>query len=234
MLAKCYSVRLTATMLHAPPRTIPMTAGVVCFAVEPASGQPHLLLGRETCFDDMDSEDGPWCDFGGRIQPGESVLHAAAREFAEESMCTVDTPCGLLDAGHLQKLLRASRYHLRLEVFVPRRDYMVHVRTYFLVQVPWQPQRHARKLRHGQEEICCVPTRYGRTVPQARRRAAIASGTAACPPPDSAGGSAGARAAPRPPCPTTRRGPPSDTSSRGQDYGSSRRLDSNAFVFTRP
>ena len=24
------------------------------------------------------------------------------------------------------------------------------------VAPPWQPQRHARKLRHGQEEICCV------------------------------------------------------------------------------
>jgi hypothetical protein len=65
-------------------------AGVLCYSIPPDSEEIFFLLGRE-------SGEGKnfvrkcWCDFGGRMEDGESEEDTAAREFFEESMGLVCT-----------------------------------------------------------------------------------------------------------------------------------------------
>jgi 8-oxo-dGTP pyrophosphatase MutT (NUDIX family) len=106
------------------------TAGVVCFSIDPRSHKVYLLLGRETVFRDLLSTAGVWCDFGGKINTGESVEDAAAREFSEESMCVVR----LFESD--KSVL--GEYYMKISIILPPTNGVEHVRVYFVKEVPWQ------------------------------------------------------------------------------------------------
>jgi len=94
----------------------------------------------------MNSTQGKWCDFGGKINPGESVLGCSAREFAEESLCvikmtneTTHSYAGYID--RVKQMLRDDKYFLKISIILPprRAEGVEYVRAYFLKEVPWQP-----------------------------------------------------------------------------------------------
>lgn len=116
------------------------TGGIICFSVEPKTHNIFVLLGRETCFEQMDSSAGRWCDFGGKINLNETVIGGAAREFAEESLCVVDLP---VTKNHpyskyveqVKKMLQEKDYFMKLSAKAKDHD-----RVYYLKEVPWQPE----------------------------------------------------------------------------------------------
>lgn len=116
------------------------TGGIICFSVEPKTHNIFVLLGRETCFEQMDSSAGRWCDFGGKINHTESVQCGAAREFAEESLCLVELP--------VTKNRPYSKYMHQVERMLQEKDYFMKLsarakdfdRVYYLKEVPWQPE----------------------------------------------------------------------------------------------
>jgi hypothetical protein len=75
--------------------------------------------------------------------PGESAEMAAAREFAEESLCVirmgdevVDSECFAEDA---QRRLENKEFLYKLEILHNKPEGQSYVRVLFVVQVPWQP-----------------------------------------------------------------------------------------------
>lgn len=139
------SKRLTDTHLSNPPRQTFITAGIICFSVEPYTRNVYVLLGRETRFDQMDSDDGLWCDFGGKINPGESIDGAAAREFSEESLCTIQLSKDKLHhfkgyKDRIKKMIQDERYFLKIAIILPpRNDDVEYIKVYYLKEVRWQP-----------------------------------------------------------------------------------------------
>jgi hypothetical protein len=82
-------------------------------------------------FPDLLSRTGDWCDFGGKINQGECVDDAAAREFTEESMCVVR----LFDSDNPSNI---GDYYIKLSVILPPKDGIEWVKVYFVKEVPWQ------------------------------------------------------------------------------------------------
>ena len=123
------------------------SVGTVCFSIEPKTQNIYLLLGKETCFDNLRSAKGVWCDFGGKPLPGESAEATAAREMEEEGL-------GLLLPGvHPLRFREEMRRQLEMQQFEAR----IHLRAvthwasnmyrrlavqrvYFLKELPWLPQ----------------------------------------------------------------------------------------------
>ncbi len=137
-------LRLSDTMLANPPKCTPITAGIICFSQAPVTNTIFLLLGLET-------KQRLWCDFGGRINPGESVEGAAAREFCEESLCIIDmSPERVAFSeylGHAKQMLLKRDYFLKLNIVHNTVDDVDQSRVYYLKHVPWQPdikQKFAR------------------------------------------------------------------------------------------
>ena len=134
------SRHLTDTCLANALGQVPITGGIICFSVEPKTKNIYVLLGRETCFDRMDSHNGRWCDFGGKINCHESVISGAAREFAEESLCLVQLPA--------VKNKSYTKYMEQVKVMLLEEDYFMkmtftvnnQLRVYYLKEVPWQPE----------------------------------------------------------------------------------------------
>ncbi len=138
------SRHLTDTLLADPPGQTFITGGILCFSVEPKTQNIYVLLGRETCFEQMDSSQGSWCDFGGKIDASESAISGAAREFSEESLCTVKmffkqehTYTHYIDT--IKQMLQDENYFLKISIILPQKDGSEHVRVYYLKEIPWQP-----------------------------------------------------------------------------------------------
>ena len=132
-----HTIKLEATHLANPPCQIFISAGIICFSVHPTTSDIFLLLGEEETQE-------TFCDFGGSINPSESVEGAAAREFAEESLCViyvhgVEEIYDKYENSVKQHLLNGN-YLLKLEILQNTVDGVDYVRVYFLKQVPWQPQ----------------------------------------------------------------------------------------------
>jgi hypothetical protein len=134
--------------------TPPYGAGVLCYAVPPGSNEVFFLLGKES------SECRPfirkcWCDFGGKIEEGETEQEAASREFFEESMGLVCTEqcddCfdsnlapihsafyidqvtdALSDNGYAFRICMCLNHGASPEI--PRRYQITYVK-----QIPWNP-----------------------------------------------------------------------------------------------
>jgi hypothetical protein len=123
-----------------------LTSGIICFSIEPSTQTIYFLLGQETCFDDLNSNKGRWCDFGGKVEAEEDILHAAAREFSEESMCVVHlfkskhVNCSQEYINEVYEMLLAKDYFLKVSVFLPPEGLSERVRVYFLKEIPWQPE----------------------------------------------------------------------------------------------
>jgi hypothetical protein len=136
-------IQIANTNLSEPPTHTCITGGMMCFSVEPKTQNIYILLGRETCFEQMNSTQGQWCDFGGKIHPGESVVGGAAREFAEESLCVVQLEqkyhayAGYIE--RVQKMLQDEKYFLKISIILPQKDGIEHARVYYLKEVSWQP-----------------------------------------------------------------------------------------------
>ena len=67
------------------------SAGVLCYMVEPVSGQRVYVLGREQRYAGRPGG-GKWSDFGGHHDPDRdrgSLVRTAVRELAEESIETL-------------------------------------------------------------------------------------------------------------------------------------------------
>jgi len=122
-----------------------LTSGIICFCVEPSTQTIYFLLGQETCFNDLNSNKGLWCDFGGKVEHNEDILHAAAREFSEESMCVVHlfeskhVNCSQEYINEVYDMLYSKDYLLKLSVVLPPEGIEKRIRVYFLKQIPWQP-----------------------------------------------------------------------------------------------
>jgi len=113
------------------------TAGIICFSVEPTSHKVWFLLGQEATGQN-------WCDFGGRINPYENELDAAAREFAEESMCVLRLAPSTKDyidyVSDVTTALENKEYVMKISII--HRLYNVR-KVYYLKEFPWQPRaRH--------------------------------------------------------------------------------------------
>lgn len=83
---------------------------------------------------------GTWCDFGGKMNEGESDEAAACREFCEESMCVPYI-------GD-QKKKDYSTYYETLLRKLEEKDYYRKIciesstnqyRVYYVIYIPWQP-----------------------------------------------------------------------------------------------
>lgn len=148
-IRNAYGVHLQHTTLSTEVLRF-LTAGMICVSVEPGTGQVYILLGQETRFYDMRNENGKWCDFGGTVEHGEDEMYAAAREFAEESMCVVqlfDTEVPLCTAEYISevhRLLQNQDYLLKVSIVLPPEDVEERVRLYYIKEVPWQPAVVAR------------------------------------------------------------------------------------------
>lgn len=98
------------------------SAGVLCYMIEPVSGQRVYVLGREQRFHGR-AGGGRWSDFGGRHDPERdngSMVKTALRELAEESIETLTV--SEVDAGRAQCVAVRSETSERL-VYVLRRPY---------------------------------------------------------------------------------------------------------------
>jgi hypothetical protein len=130
------SVALSATSLAMPPCYTPITAGIICFSIAPSTKNIFLLLGLE-------EKQNQWCDFGGAIGIGESVEVAAAREFAEESLCVIDFERSAIPFEEYEQTIRQSllngNYFMRLDVVHNTIENVDNVRVYYLKEIPWCP-----------------------------------------------------------------------------------------------
>jgi hypothetical protein len=135
---------LTDTLLSDPPGQTVITGGIMCFSVEPITQNIYILLGRETCFEKMDSPHGTWCDFGGKINENESAISGAAREFSEESLCIVrmsdkyeHTYTDYID--RIKNMLQDENYFMKISIILPQRNGVENARVYYIKEIPWQP-----------------------------------------------------------------------------------------------
>jgi hypothetical protein len=139
MLIQVASRHLTDTLLANNPGQQVITGGVICFSTEPKTQNMYVLLGRETCFENMESRDGKWCDFGGKINPHESAVSGAAREFSEESLCVVQlsNKKNYYDnyISYVKTMLQEENYYMKISIIHTDQ----HVRVYYLKEIPWQP-----------------------------------------------------------------------------------------------
>jgi hypothetical protein len=132
-----HSVALASTCLFNPPNYVPLTAGVICFAMPPGTNDVYILLGLQ---DVQDS----WCDFGGMVNKNETVECAAAREFCEESLCVALLHKDRFVSyqqynAELTHLLQTGKYWKRIEILQRTSKDVDQVRVYFVKQIPWQP-----------------------------------------------------------------------------------------------
>ena len=138
------SRHLVDTRLVDPPGQTFVTGGILCVSVEHRTQNIYVLLGRETCFQEMDSSHGMWCDFGGKLDVNESVISGTAREFSEESLCLVGmcsnqkhTYTHYIDT--IKRMLYCENYFLKISIILPQIDGSEHVRVYYIKEIPWQP-----------------------------------------------------------------------------------------------
>lgn len=141
------SVPLCTTGL-AQVRFVAVTAGLLCFALDPETHNVYLALGREARYDDVTFDRGVWCDFGGHVEPEETVEEAAVREFCEESLCV------LAFENYPETQRASSTYAPALLRMLQNEDYLFKItlmetdevrsseegRVYFVKEVPWQPE----------------------------------------------------------------------------------------------
>lgn len=141
---KVYGIHLHHTILSVEKMKF-LTAGIVCYSVEPKTQNIYVLLGQETCFYNLSLDRGVWCDFGGKIDPGEDILDAAAREFSEESLCTIKlfgSKQHIMSSDYIKEvrqMLANEDYFLKVSVILPPEDIRERVKVYFLKEIPWQP-----------------------------------------------------------------------------------------------
>jgi hypothetical protein len=124
-----------------------ITSGVILYSLDPRTGCIYLLLGQEFTFRKGYTGHGPWCDFGGGIEPGESVERAAAREFTEESMGCLCAFAGAREEEdrmeRVEEALRNGEYSYRFQVLTTtdeERFCSAKVRHYYLKQIAWNPR----------------------------------------------------------------------------------------------
>lgn len=131
------NLKLHATNLSNPACCVPFAAGIICFSISPITNNIYLLLGLE-------SEQKVWCDFGGRLNDGESVEGAASREFCEESLCVIDMNTHVSSFEDyvisIKQMIRIENYYMRIEILQSTSDGIDHTHVYFLKQIPWQPK----------------------------------------------------------------------------------------------
>ena len=141
---KAYGVHLQHTALSQEVLLF-VTAGIICFSTEPKTQKMYLLLGQEHCFYDFRTDKGDWCNFSGKVDDGEDEVRAAAREFAEESMCVIrlfhgKAPlCTPEYVDEVHRMLVDGDYFLKVSVILPPEDLHERIRLYYLKEVPWQP-----------------------------------------------------------------------------------------------
>ena len=113
---------------------VPVSAGIVCFAVEPTTQSIYVLLGKDQPWPDR--PDGTWADFGGRPSgPDEAPEDTAAREFVEETLGVVEVEAAEMPvARRIADNLR-HRIYFSLVKIIYRADH--HVRTYYVKEIPW-------------------------------------------------------------------------------------------------
>ena len=132
----------------------PVTAGIVCYSVNPKTEMIYLLLGKEARNGKIV---GRWCDFGGSLTDDETAEDGAAREFCEETMCTIDLgrlskdtipvhhsvfsrfPSFSHYMQYVQHMLKNEQYTAKVKVVCERAGERVY-RDYFLKRVAWQPR----------------------------------------------------------------------------------------------
>lgn len=133
----------------------PTTAGLVCYSIEPRTSTIYILLGKEI---KRGMHRGRWCDFGGHVEQGESLEKAAAREFSEESLCTIEMDvaqkyCEKSHArsmpfahyqSYVEDMLQKQQYTFKLKIvddtlcWDSQQNQRV-TRIYFIKRIPWQP-----------------------------------------------------------------------------------------------
>lgn len=126
------------TKLCEPALHWPVSAGIICFSIAPTTGDVYMLLGLE------DKQE-MWCDYGGAINPAESIEGAAAREFCEESICAIklnedDEYDFMTYEQSLKRSLLAKDYVARIDILHKTVNDVDQVKVYFLKRVPWQPE----------------------------------------------------------------------------------------------
>ena len=126
-----------------------VSVGMICFSVDPKTNNIFLLLGKETCFENMQSPRGAWCDFGGKPRDEETAPDAAAREFCEESLACVNFECARTRPRNvktrLAQVLKTGAFFCRIDLTALTQWTQHHnqkrnvTRTYFVKEIPWQP-----------------------------------------------------------------------------------------------
>lgn len=120
------------------------SVGVICFSVDPKTQNIYFLLGKETCFNKLDSNKGVWCDFGGKPLYNETFEETAGREFMEESLNTIKLTNNDSENNSITQMLKQKKYYERIDVVLKNYDKNKNkrkniLRVYFLKQIPWQP-----------------------------------------------------------------------------------------------
>ena len=132
---------------------------VVCISKDPQTECMYMLLGKENA----KYRSGKWCSFGGHGYAAEDPCTAAAREFAEESCCTIMLNTDIQPSfdsyiSTVCEILHNKEYIMRIETSeTPSR-------IYFVIEVPFQPNVHERfsstlnilKILYATGEACQV------------------------------------------------------------------------------
>lgn len=105
-----------------------LSSSVIPFAIEMHTQTLYMLLAQaETCNSASGRPQGSWGDLGGTCEPGETSEMTGAREFLEESLCTV---CVTGDRNvstrvmqtMLEDTLYEGKYFMRLRLFYTTHD----------------------------------------------------------------------------------------------------------------
>lgn len=132
-------------------------AGCVCIAVDD-QGLGYVLLGREAHNPYWADGSHRWSSFSGRVEAGEDATRAAAREFAEESLCLVRLGSRAGDAAEAAAHIRSSSLGVVEHTVEGRRGPCRNV--LYLLPVPLDPGLPARFARlRGELEALDVATR---------------------------------------------------------------------------
>ena len=99
-----------------------LSSSVIPFAIEPHTQTIYMLLAQAESCSSTGRPHGSWGDLGGTCEPGETSEIAGAREFLEESLCTV---CITGDRNvstrvmqtMLEDTLCEGQYFMRLRLF---------------------------------------------------------------------------------------------------------------------
>lgn len=122
----------------APPIEGPPRVSMVVFSRRPSDGEVFFLLGQDVRKSLMSRGGGPWSDFGGQLEVGESLEEAAAREFREETMWCVDSG-GEGGSKGLSTQLERGHYTKKVQTRAQKGDGTCFSCTCFLREIPWQP-----------------------------------------------------------------------------------------------